>query len=149
MEKQETIEENNSYSNIKNENQNINNQNNIEDPHQNNIIKQEENKENSDNEGKILNEEDKINQEGQKDEEEKLIVNDINNNEDDKQKQSPDSNSIERYNSEFSNYEEKQETLKIIGDVDMKTTSTNNLYYLGNLFRDVVNKFDMDKKLEN
>ena len=146
MEKQESIKENNSYYDIITDNQNINNQNNIEDPHQNNIIKQEENKENPDNENKIISEEDKINQEGQKDEEEKLIVNDLNNNEDDKQKQSPDSNSIERYNSEFSNLEEKQETLKIIGDVDMKNTSTNNLYYLGNLFRDVVNKFDMENE---
>ena len=43
------------------------------------------------------------------------------------------------------NIEEKPETSKIIGDVETRTSSSNNLYYLGNLFRDVVNKYDKEK----
>ena len=35
-----------------------------------------------------------------------------------------------------------QESSNIVGDIEGKTNSTNNLFYLGNLFRDVVNKYD-------
>ena len=48
----------------------------------------------------------------------------------------------ERYNSELTNIEEKQETSKITGDIEMKDSSSNNLIYLGNLFRDLVNKYE-------
>ena len=39
--------------------------------------------------------------------------------------------------------EGKQDSSNISGDIEVRPNSTNNLYYLGNLFRDVVNKFDM------
>ena len=150
MENNEPIKEKNSLeeNEIDNGNiiKNINYNFNIEEKPQENIINQEDNKENLDNKIIVENEEDIIKPDNQKDEEEKLIVNDINNNEEDNQKQSQSNNSSERFNSEFSNLEEKQETSKIIGDVDMKNVSNNNLYFLGNLFRDVVNKYDMENE---
>ena len=59
--------------------------------------------------------------------------------------QHPNNNNIEQNNSETNNLEEKPETSKIIGDVEINSSSSNNLYYLGNLFRDVVNKYDKEK----
>ena len=59
--------------------------------------------------------------------------------------QHPNNNNIEQNNSEANNLEEKPETSKIIGDVEINSSSSNNLYYLGNLFRDVVNKYDKEK----
>ena len=38
--------------------------------------------------------------------------------------------------------DEKNETSKIKGEESLETYSNNNLYYLGNLFRDVLNKYD-------
>ena len=42
--------------------------------------------------------------------------------------------------------EKTSEISKIKGDEDMDNFSSNNLYYLGNLFRDVVNKYDMENE---
>ena len=38
------------------------------------------------------------------------------------------------------------EISKIKGEEEIETSSNNNLYYLGNLFRDVVNKYDMENE---
>ena len=139
MEDQEKINEDNSIGEIKNI-INIDNENKKEVQKE----EQKEEKKEEKDENKIENEEN-ISKQDLQAEEEKIIG---NYNEEDSQKQSPgNNNSIERYNSEFSNFEEKQETSKIIGDVvEIKNTSSNNLYYLGNLFRDVVNKYDMENE---
>ena len=43
---------------------------------------------------------------------------------------------------------EKFDTLKITGDEEVKTNFHNNAYYLGNLFMDIVNKYDGEKDLK-
>ena len=43
---------------------------------------------------------------------------------------------------------EKCDTLKITGDEEVKTNFHNNAYYLGNLFMDIVNKYDGEKDLK-
>ena len=42
--------------------------------------------------------------------------------------------------------DKNQEISKIKGVEEIETSSNNNLYYLGNLFRDVVNKYDMENE---
>jgi mannose/fructose/N-acetylgalactosamine-specific phosphotransferase system component IIB len=111
----------------------------VEDDFKNFEDNQEDNNENRNT---TENKEDILNQDNQKNEEEQIIVGNFNI-EDDNQKQLPNINLLEQNISEISNLEEKQET-KIIGDVEIKNVSNNNLYYLGNLFRDVVNKYDME-----
>ena len=111
----------------------------VEDDFKNFEDNQEDNNENKNT---TENKEDILNQDNQKNEEEQIIVGNFNI-EDDNQKQLPNINLLEQNISEINNLEEKQET-KIIGDVEIKNVSNNNLYYLGNLFRDVVNKYDME-----
>ena len=43
---------------------------------------------------------------------------------------------------------ERRDTTKIIGDEEIKTNFNNNAYYLGNLFMDIVNKYDAENDLK-
>ena len=148
MENQEKIKEEISLDEIKNKNEEDlknnskieNNNKNEDEPKNNHII--EENEFTNDN---------KI--------EEKLKIS--NNIEDNTKKKENNENKIENEEDRLKieiikedkeeklNIEEKQETSKIIGDEEIINSSSNNLYYLGNLFRDVVNKYDQEKENMN
>ena len=43
---------------------------------------------------------------------------------------------------------EHRDTIKITGDEEIKTNFNNNSYYLGNLFMDIVNKYDGENELK-
>ena len=71
------------------------------------------------------------------------IIGENNNNEEENQKFS--TNEIIEINS---NPIERRDTIKIIGDEEIKTNFNNNSYYLGNLFMDIVNKYDEENDLK-
>ena len=43
---------------------------------------------------------------------------------------------------------DRRDTIKIMGDDEIKTNFNNNSYYLGNLFMDIVNKYDEENDLK-
>ena len=71
------------------------------------------------------------------------IIGENINNEEENQKLS--TNEIIEINS---NPIERRDTIKIIGDEEIKTNFNNNSYYLGNLFMDIVNKYDEENDLK-
>ena len=71
------------------------------------------------------------------------IIGENINNEEENQKFS--TNEIIEINS---NPIERRDTIKIIGDEEIKTNFNNNSYYLGNLFMDIVNKYDEENDLK-
>ena len=66
-----------------------------------------------------------------------------NNNEEEIQKLS-----TEDKNEKILNLLDRKETLKITGDDVIKTNLNNNAYYLGNLFMDIVNKYDGENDIK-
>ena len=113
--------------------------------------KEKQAKSQNDEEIKINNKENK--NEIKTKEKEEIINN--NNNESEKEILSKD-NIIENKKEENNNIkkgsfikfieDKTPEISKIKGEEEIETSSNNNLYYLGNLFRDVVNKYDMENE---
>ena len=84
-----------------------------------------------------------------KNDESYIRENNINyiNNEEDNQKLNLNEFSIfDRNSTQISNIEEKLESTKIRGDIEIEKYSNNNFRYLGNLFRDVVDKYNKESE---
>ena len=123
-------------------NNGINNVNKNEIRHEN---KDNNNKQKEDQEIKIENDEDLLSQQQINKNEEGIVGNNNITNEEENNKLFGKNLDEDRTSSELNNIEEKQDTCNITGDNEAKNSS-NNLDYLGNLFRDVVNKYDMESK---
>ena len=103
----------------------------------------------------IENQKEEKNNDNNKEEEKKVIANDNINNSNKKEDKiqspkTPNKQNQKQKGSLINFYEEKNpEISKIKGEEEIETYSSNNLYYLGNLFRDVVNKYDMENDKED